>query len=168
MPPPLQYRCRIFSPFFSRCLKINSPFSDCSPLFGWFERDSSGGHRAPQVKGLAVSLFFPSRQVVNSKAAQLIRWRDGTWGAVANVLGGGTEINGGLYIEAGLGSRGEGGGEVGAGGGGPVGGGPVGGGPVGGGPVGGGPVGGGGGSATNMILCSQSSKPMPWKQVCKT
>ncbi|CAJ1389906.1 unnamed protein product [Effrenium voratum] len=38
-------------------------------------------------------------QVVNSKAAQLIRWRDGTWGAVANVLGGGTEINGGLYIE---------------------------------------------------------------------
>ena len=37
-------------------------------------------------------------QVVNS-AAQLIRWTDETWGAVANVLGGGTSINGGLYIE---------------------------------------------------------------------
>ncbi|CAE7189316.1 MDL4 [Symbiodinium necroappetens] len=38
-------------------------------------------------------------EVVNTKAAQNIRWNDGTWGAVANVLGGGTEINGGLYIE---------------------------------------------------------------------
>jgi len=38
-------------------------------------------------------------EVVNTKAAQNIRWTDGTWGAVANVLGGGTEINGGLYIE---------------------------------------------------------------------
>ncbi|CAE7161571.1 unnamed protein product, partial [Symbiodinium pilosum] len=38
-------------------------------------------------------------QVVNTKAAQEIRWTDGTWGAVANVLGGGTQINGGLYIE---------------------------------------------------------------------
>jgi hypothetical protein len=37
-------------------------------------------------------------EVVNS-AAQLIRWTDQTWGAVANVLGGGTSINGGLYIE---------------------------------------------------------------------
>lgn len=37
-------------------------------------------------------------QVVNS-AAQLIQWTDQTWGAVANVLGGGTAINGGLYIE---------------------------------------------------------------------
>ena len=36
--------------------------------------------------------------VVNS-AAQLIRWTDQTWGAVANVLGGGTAINAGLYIE---------------------------------------------------------------------
>ena len=38
-------------------------------------------------------------QVINTKVAQTIRWTDGTWGAVANVLGGGTEINGGLYIE---------------------------------------------------------------------
>lgn len=37
-------------------------------------------------------------QVVNS-AAQLIQWTDQTWGAVGNVLGGGTSINGGLYIE---------------------------------------------------------------------
>eukprot|EP00931_Biecheleriopsis_adriatica_P033823 TRINITY_DN19615_c0_g1_i1.p1 TRINITY_DN19615_c0_g1~~TRINITY_DN19615_c0_g1_i1.p1 ORF type:complete len:575 (+),score=103.72 TRINITY_DN19615_c0_g1_i1:23-1726(+) len=37
--------------------------------------------------------------VVNTEAAEMIRWEDGTWGAVANVLGGGTEINGGLYIE---------------------------------------------------------------------
>lgn len=37
--------------------------------------------------------------VVNSDATQTIRWEDGTWGAVAQVLGGGTEINGGLYIE---------------------------------------------------------------------
>jgi choline dehydrogenase len=38
-------------------------------------------------------------QVINSDAVQLIRWTDGTWGAVAQVLGGGTAINGGLYIE---------------------------------------------------------------------
>lgn len=37
--------------------------------------------------------------VANSDAAQLVRFTDGTWGAVAKVLGGGTEINGGLYIE---------------------------------------------------------------------
>lgn len=38
-------------------------------------------------------------EVVDTEAAQLIRWTDKTWGAVANVLGGGTSINGGLYIE---------------------------------------------------------------------
>lgn len=37
--------------------------------------------------------------VVNTEAAEMIRWSDGSWGAVANVLGGGTEINGGLFIE---------------------------------------------------------------------
>merc|ERR1712048_1548199 len=37
--------------------------------------------------------------VVNTDAAELIQWSDGTWGAVAKVLGGGTEINGGLFIE---------------------------------------------------------------------
>jgi len=37
--------------------------------------------------------------VADSDATQTIRWEDGTWGAVAQVLGGGTEINGGLYIE---------------------------------------------------------------------
>ena len=35
-------------------------------------------------------------EVVDSSAAQLIRWKDKTWGAVAKVLGGGTAINGGL------------------------------------------------------------------------
>lgn len=34
-----------------------------------------------------------------NSTAQLIQWTDQTWGAVANVLGGGTSINGGLYIE---------------------------------------------------------------------
>lgn len=38
-------------------------------------------------------------RVVNPAAAETIRWTDGTWGAVAKVLGGGTSINGGLYIE---------------------------------------------------------------------
>ena len=37
--------------------------------------------------------------MVDTEAAQLIRWTDKTWGAVAKVLGGGTSINGGLYIE---------------------------------------------------------------------
>jgi len=37
--------------------------------------------------------------VVNTEAAEMIRWSDGSWGAVAKVLGGGTEINGGLFIE---------------------------------------------------------------------
>eukprot|EP00442_Polarella_glacialis_P045468 CAMPEP_0115135430 /NCGR_PEP_ID=MMETSP0227-20121206/55719_1 /TAXON_ID=89957 /ORGANISM="Polarella glacialis, Strain CCMP 1383" /LENGTH=679 /DNA_ID=CAMNT_0002542163 /DNA_START=63 /DNA_END=2102 /DNA_ORIENTATION=+ len=37
--------------------------------------------------------------VVNTKAAQEIQWTDGVWGAVANVLGGGTAVNGGLFIE---------------------------------------------------------------------
>jgi len=37
--------------------------------------------------------------VVNGKAGQAIRWEDGTWGTVAKVLGGGTEVNGGLFLE---------------------------------------------------------------------
>lgn len=37
--------------------------------------------------------------VVNTAAVQPIRWQDGTWGAVASVLGGATAVNGGLYIE---------------------------------------------------------------------
>lgn len=37
--------------------------------------------------------------VVNTNAAQMIQWTDGTWGSVARVLGGGTAVNGGLCIE---------------------------------------------------------------------
>lgn len=37
-------------------------------------------------------------KVVASSAAELLRWEDGTWGAVAQVLGGGTSVNGGLFI----------------------------------------------------------------------
>jgi choline dehydrogenase len=36
--------------------------------------------------------------VVN-QAAQLIRWTDGTWGAVGNVLGGGSSVNDGYFFE---------------------------------------------------------------------
>eukprot|EP00933_Yihiella_yeosuensis_P028744 TRINITY_DN22576_c0_g1_i1.p1 TRINITY_DN22576_c0_g1~~TRINITY_DN22576_c0_g1_i1.p1 ORF type:complete len:692 (-),score=116.23 TRINITY_DN22576_c0_g1_i1:245-2257(-) len=38
-------------------------------------------------------------QVVDSEATETIRWSEGVWGAVAKVLGGGTSVNGGLYIE---------------------------------------------------------------------
>mmetsp|Transcript_88043 Transcript_88043/g.158722 ORF Transcript_88043/g.158722 Transcript_88043/m.158722 type:complete len:416 (+) Transcript_88043:56-1303(+) len=37
--------------------------------------------------------------VVNTEAAQHIRWEDGVWGTAAKVLGGGTSINGGYSFE---------------------------------------------------------------------
>jgi len=38
-------------------------------------------------------------KVVNTDATQQIQWKNGVWGAVANVLGGGTAVNGGLFLE---------------------------------------------------------------------
>ena len=37
--------------------------------------------------------------VINTGAAELIRFKEGTWGAAGKVLGGGTSVNGGLFFQ---------------------------------------------------------------------